>query len=273
MGFWGNVFPDKTIFPNWFQLYIHRYPIPVRAQGENEHRQTPNFLGAGEDGRCRCAEPVWSVACGARISPVDKWCSKKPSTGGFRSARLGGKKDYILVDEMTTSIVVRRSEIRNIKSTLIFVTSLPRCRGIPESTWKKPTMTGCYGYGQKFSTFNFGGFNGEKQEKIVGCWLLKHVETMPKYGEFLGDKRKYTVFFFGRRFSGMLVVWNKWVRVSPCISLRTSHWPQHFPIEMAIENRISLSCSHFSLEVNVEFTLEICVERTMSLGDNVARNQ
>lgn len=73
----------------------------MRAQGENER---PTFLAqvrmdvAGVPSQCG----VLLVELESHLLTND--VQKKPSTGGFRSARLGGNKDYILVDEMTTSI-------------------------------------------------------------------------------------------------------------------------------------------------------------------------
>jgi hypothetical protein len=82
---------------------------------------------------------------------------------------------------------------------------LPRCRGIQESNLEETHHDWLLWLWTKILNIQLWRVQREKPRESCGV-LLKHVETMPKYGEFLGDKRKYTDFFFGRRFSGMLVV-------------------------------------------------------------------
>jgi hypothetical protein len=126
---------------------------------------------------------------------------------------------------------------------------LPRCRGIQESNLEETHHDWLLWLWTKILNIQLWRVQREKPRESCGV-LLKHVETMPKYGEFLGDKRKYTDFFFWTPVQWYVGCLKQMGYLKPDIPKR-----------------------HFSLEVNVEFTLEICVEATMSLGDNVARNQ
>lgn len=149
---------------------------------------------------------------------------------------------------MTTSIVVKRSEATKIHLNFChFLAAMPRDPGINLEETHHDWLLWLW---TKILNIQLWRVQREKPRESCGVWIVETCfSTMPKYGEFLGDKRKYRVFFLD---AGSVVCW-----LSETNGHRTPDIPKR----------------HFSLEVNVEFTLEICVEPTMSLGDNVARHQ